>query len=169
MQVRRIDPQGVKNPHVTLQSVLCYLWFYIQERIQLTLDHIECIYRKKKSVYKWTYTVQVVLFKGHLYILFRRSVESVSSSLAPWRNMFFVKVEPEEVKKGNEKRGNCSNVVYNKRYIFGLHPHFWHRAPKNLEFPVMRAVKVSFVMLVRWCFGSHPRMGAQCQENQPFD
>ena len=47
MQVRRIDPQGVKNPHVTLQSVLCYLWFYIQERIQLTLDHIECIYRKK--------------------------------------------------------------------------------------------------------------------------
>ena len=23
-------------------------------------------------------------------------------------------------------------VIYNKKYMFGPHPHFWHRAPKIL-------------------------------------
>ena len=25
-------------------------------------------------------------------------------------------------------------VIYDKKYIFGLHPHFWHRAPKSLVY-----------------------------------
>lgn len=26
----------------------------------------------------------------------------------------------------------CDKVICNKKYIFGLHPHFWHRALKTL-------------------------------------
>ena len=34
-------------------------------------------------------------------------------------------------------------------YSFGLHSLSWHK-DKPLEFPEMRAMKVSFVMLMRW-------------------
>lgn len=40
-------------------------------------------------------------------------------------------------------------MVYNKKYIFGLLPCIWHRAPETLVLCVMRALKVSFVMLTR--------------------
>ena len=26
----------------------------------------------------------------------------------------------------------CDIVIYNMKCIFGVHPHFWHRAPKTL-------------------------------------
>ena len=29
----------------------------------------------------------------------------------------------------------CNMVIYNKKYIFGLLPGFWHKAPKSLESP----------------------------------
>ena len=41
-------------------------------------------------------------------------------------------------------------LIYNK-CILGLCSHFWHRPPKPefpLDFPVMRALKVSFVVLM---------------------
>lgn len=45
-----------------------------------------------------------------------------------------------------------SNVmIYNKKCIFGLYTHFWHRAPKALRISsVIRAAKVSLVMVIRW-------------------
>lgn len=29
---------------------------------------------------------------------------------------------------------NSATVIYNKKYIFGLRPHFWQRAPKTWNF-----------------------------------
>jgi len=41
----------------------------------------------------------------------------------------------------------CDIVMYNKKYVFGLCPCFWERAPKTLGISkVMRGIKVSFVM-----------------------
>lgn len=34
-----------------------------------TFIELYCIYQKKKSVCKWTQTVQTILFKGQLYIV----------------------------------------------------------------------------------------------------
>lgn len=40
-------------------------------------------------------------------------------------------------------------MIYNRKYVFGLHPHFWQRAPKTVGTSyVMNIVKVSFVMLL---------------------
>lgn len=48
-----------------------------------------------------------------------------------------------------DTKGVCDIVTYNKEYIFGLHPSFWHRVPETLGISyVMRAIKVSFVMLL---------------------
>lgn len=34
-------------------------------------------------------------------------------------------------------------VIYNKKYVFDLFSHLWHRAPENLETSsVMKAIKV---------------------------
>ena len=27
---------------------------------------------------------------------------------------------------------HCDIGIYNKKYVFGLHAHFWHRSPKSL-------------------------------------
>ena len=54
-------------------------------------------------------------------------------------------------------------LIYNK-CMFGLCPHFWHRPPKleyPLEFSVMRALKVSFVVLMVTS-GQHLRKEAGC-------
>lgn len=40
-------------------------------------------------------------------------------------------------------------LFYNKKYIFGFPPNFWHRAPKTLGLSEgIKAIKVSFVMLI---------------------
>ena len=44
----------------------------------------------------------------------------------------------------------CDIVIYNKKCTFGLHPVSGTELLKPLEFPVMRAIKVSLVMLMRW-------------------
>lgn len=44
----------------------------------------------------------------------------------------------------------CDGVIYNKKYIFNLHPYFWHRAPKTQEISSDEMTKVSFVMLISW-------------------
>lgn len=42
------------------------------------------------------------------------------------------------------------DVIYKKKYVFGLCPHFWHRDPKSLGISlVIRAINISFVMLMR--------------------
>lgn len=28
---------------------------------------------------------------------------------------------------------DCDTVLYNQKYVFGLHPHSWHKASKTLE------------------------------------
>lgn len=41
-------------------------------------------------------------------------------------------------------------VIYNEKFVFGLPPHFWHKAPKILGISsVIRVTKMSFVMLMR--------------------
>lgn len=42
------------------------------------------------------------------------------------------------------------NVIYNKKCTFGPHPISGTEFLMPLEFPVMRAVKVSLIMLKRW-------------------
>ena len=56
---------------------------------------------------------------------------------------------PSWVKGSVRVRGlYCDMVIYNK-YILGLCPCFWHRAPKTLGISeVMGVIKLSFVMLV---------------------
>ena len=43
-----------------------------------------------------------------------------------------------------EQNDSCDIMIHNK-YVFGLCPQVWHRAPKTLEM-----LKVSFVMLLKW-------------------
>lgn len=41
----------------------------------------------------------------------------------------------------------CDTVTYNKKYIFGLCPHSWPRAPKTFGISeVMREIKVPFML-----------------------
>lgn len=40
-------------------------------------------------------------------------------------------------------------VLYNKKYIFDLHPVFGTELLKPLQFPVIIAIKVYFVMIMR--------------------
>ena len=39
----------------------------------------------------------------------------------------------------------CDTVIYNKKYLFGLHPRFWHTAPKTPDFLSARMIKVFYV------------------------
>lgn len=42
------------------------------------------------------------------------------------------------------------DVIYKKKYVFGLCSHFWNRAPKSLGISlVIRAINISFVILMR--------------------
>lgn len=56
-------------------------------------------------------------------------------------------------------------VICNTKHIFGLCAHFWQRAPKLFGISqVMRAMKMSFVMLLR----GHLELSQHgCWENQP--
>lgn len=47
------------------------------------------------------------------------------------------------------RQAPCDLVTYNKKYVFGLQPISGKELLKPSEFPVMRAVNVSFVMLMR--------------------
>ena len=38
----------------------------------------------------------------------------------------------------------CDTVIYNKKYVFGLHPHCWHTAPNPRNF--LREESVSLLM-----------------------
>lgn len=62
-------------------------------------------------------------------------------------------------------------MVYNKKYIFGLLPCIWHRAPETLGILcVMRALKVSFVMLMRRLLDlTEGLRGACSQENSCYE
>ena len=40
-------------------------------------------------------------------------------------------------------------MMHNKKYIFGLRPYFWHRAPKALGISNDKSDRVSFVMLIK--------------------
>lgn len=44
----------------------------------------------------------------------------------------------------------CNVVLYNKKCTFGPHPISGTEFLMPLEFPVMRAIKVSLIMLKRW-------------------
>ena len=44
----------------------------------------------------------------------------------------------------------CNVVLYNKKRTFGPHPISGTEFLMPLEFPVMRAIKVSLIMLKRW-------------------
>lgn len=35
------------------------------------------------------------------------------------------------VNEENEKDEKCDIVIYNKKYIFGLHPYSWYRVPRT--------------------------------------
>lgn len=55
--------------------------------------------------------------------------------------------------------GGCDIVIYTKKYVFGLFPHFWYSTPKTLGISqVVRAIKVSFVTLMS-DFGKTPKDG----------
>lgn len=49
----------------------------------------------------------------------------------------------------------CDTVTYSKKYMFGLSLHFWPKAPKTIGISlVVRMIKVSFVILIRWLLES---------------
>ena len=66
-----------------------------------------------------------------------------------------------------DTKGVCDVVTCNKKYIFGLHPSFWHRAPKTWNFLCDESYKGVFCYVIGLTLGPHLRMGASCQENQP--
>ena len=68
-----------------------------------------------------------------------------------------------------DTKGVCDIVTCNKKYIFGLHPSFWHRAPKTWNFLCDESYKGVFCYVIGLTLEPHLRMGAGCQENQPCD
>lgn len=60
-------------------------------------------------------------------------------------------------------------MIYNKKYIFGLCIHFWHRAPKTFEIFQVMNYKGLFCYANEMTFESHLRMGVGCQGNQLGD
>lgn len=57
-------------------------------------------------------------------------------------------------------------LIYDIKYVFGLPPVSGPELLKPLEFPVMRVIKVVFVILMRSLWKA-PLDGAGCPENQP--
>lgn len=49
------------------------------------------------------------------------------------------------VKDAEKSYHTCDTVIYNRKYTFDLGTE----CPKHLEFPEMRVIKVSFVILMR--------------------
>ena len=43
--------------------------------------------------------------------------------------------------------GCCDSVIYYKKYMFGLHPGPGTELLKPLEFPVVKAQKMSFMLM----------------------
>ena len=56
--------------------------------------------------------------------------------------------------------------MISKKYIFGLHPCFWHRAPKTLEISQMIGDESVFRCVSGMPFGKHLRMGVDCRQSQ---
>ena len=48
---------------------------------------------------------------------------------------------------------------YNKKYVLGLYPVSGTELLKLLEFPAMRVITISFVMLMRWVLVEVPMQG----------
>lgn len=55
-----------------------------------------------------------------------------SGALFPYKALLYIL---SSLEIGRENHHTCDVVVYSKKYIFGLYPCFWHRAPKPVEFP----------------------------------
>lgn len=63
---------------------------------------------------------------------------------------------------------SCDIVIYNKNYIFGLHPHSWQRAPKNYwNFLCEKSIKGILYYVNEVNFRKLIKMVAGCLENQP--
>ena len=66
--------------------------------------------------------------------------------------------------------GSHDIVIYNKKYIFALHPLFPAQSSKNpWNFPSEERDKVVFCCVNEVAFGKHLRVRAGCQESQPGD
>ena len=91
----------------------------------------------------WRYKKSVILAEEERQISFEKS-----------RGKFWKEESSEDRNYQSSPRTGCSaggkqgaTVIYNQKYVFGLHPHFWYRVLKTLVISwVMRAIKVSFVM-----------------------
>ena len=70
-----------------------------------------------------------------------------------------------KLKNGNFQEriigGRCDIVTYTGKYIFGLHPCFWHRNPWNSH--SKENPKDVFYFANEVAFGPRLRMGAGCQ------
>lgn len=64
----------------------------------------------------------------------------------------------------------CDIMVYNNKYIFSLHLVPGTELLRLLEFPVMRAIKMSFKGNINQeTFGRHISVGPGFQESQTWD
>lgn len=63
---------------------------------------------------------------------------------------------------------NYDIVIYSKKYILSLHPYPDTDLLKHLGSPLMRAIKVPFVVLIR-CLWKVTKDGGQLQWSQPCD
>ena len=62
--------------------------------------------------------------KGDKYLL-RRAGESSEKRRV-------LKTELTKAARGLHAGEQGATVIYNQKYVFGLHPHFWHRVLKTL-------------------------------------
>ena len=66
----------------------------------------------------------------------------------------------------------CDNWIYNKKYVFDLCSHFWHRAPKTFGIYYRMSDKGALTFSLTWVYvnevsdGKNISIGARWQKNQ---
>ena len=64
----------------------------------------------------------------------------------------------------------CDNWIYNKKYVFDLRSHFWHRAPKTFGIYYMMSAltfSLTWVYVKEVSDGKNVSIGPDWQRNQP--
>ena len=134
-------------------SGTCDTWWKKKQSLSLLIRAV--IFHRFNQVESWnnnlidfiSILIQVIFIISFYYLFLEKAMAPHSSTLAwkiPWM------AEPGRLQSmGSLRVGH--DWVTSLSLSFGLHPLFCHKTSKT--FPLMRAIKVSFVVLMRWLFG----------------
>ena len=130
---------SLKVKPIRFDGITCREWKTLSQDIwaELYLMHKRISkFKRNLETFQSGLILQKNSFYHNLLLLedFCDEMLTISSSTHPvFKEVCFWKLFSLYWAKACSVMDTYAIITYKKKYIFGLHPHFWHKAPKTLE------------------------------------